>query len=274
MVVARERRIGYQLTRCIFLRLFLKNKRKNRKTENKKTEGRAKKTKKQEKRTERSTERRRGAWLKKKKKFAERREACLRGGKEEKLLRSAPQRRAQTRETPANDNFLQFFSSSVLLQFFFSSSSSSFKKVRLYCLVYLSFSLCFFRYRREMGNWRCLDQSRGRSCPLHGFLSLSHSDWGDDFYARARDICIDTYIDSIRCVRLILTNPLLSSPSSSSRAVLFFLGSPAVSPLSLSLSARRAYARAAGRYSEKAKLNKEEKKKKKKKNDDDDSKEE
>jgi hypothetical protein len=96
----------------------------------------------------------------------------LRGGKEEKLLRSAPQRRAQTRETPANDNFLQFFSSSVLLQFFFSSSSS-FKKVRLYCLVYLSFSVCFFRYRREMGNWRCLDQSRGRSCPLHGFLSLS-----------------------------------------------------------------------------------------------------
>jgi hypothetical protein len=56
-------------------------------------------------------------------------------------------------------------------------------------------------------------------------------------------------------VRLILTNPLLSSPSSSSRAVLFFLGSPAVSPLSLSLSARRAYARAAGRYSEKAKFN-------------------
>ena len=92
----------------------------------------------------------------------------------------------------------------------------------------------------------------------------------------------DARIDSIRCVRLILTNPLLSSPSSSSRAVLFFLGSPAVSPLSLSLSlslsfgeARRAYARAAGRiYSEKAKLNKEEEKKKKKNDDDDDSKEE
>ena len=48
MVVARERRIGYQLTRCIFFLLFFffKNKRKNRKTENKKTEGRAKKTKK------------------------------------------------------------------------------------------------------------------------------------------------------------------------------------------------------------------------------------
>ena len=55
--------------------------------------------------------------------------------------------------------------------------------------------------------------------------------------ARAR-YSIDTYIDSIRCVRLILTNPLLSSPSSSSRAVLFFLGSPAVSPLSLSLFRR------------------------------------
>jgi len=221
------------------LLLFQKQtkKQKNRKQKNRGAGEEDKKTRKKNRQTERSTERRRGAWLKKKKKFAERREACLRGGKEEKLLRSAPQRRAQTRETPANDNFLQFFSSSVLLQFFFSSSSS-FKKVRLYCLVYLSFSLCFFRYRREMGNWRCLDQSRGRSCPLHGFLSLSHSDWGDDFYARARDICIDTYIDSIRCVRLILTNPLLSSPSSSSRAVLFFLGSPAVSPLSLSLFRR------------------------------------
>jgi hypothetical protein len=52
-----------------------------------------------------------------------------------------------------------------------------------------------------------------------------------------------------------------------------------LSSLSLSLSlsfgeARRAYARAAGRYSEKAKLNKEEEKKKKKNDDDDDSKEE
>jgi hypothetical protein len=25
-----------------------------------------------------------------------------------------------------------------------------------------------------------------RSCPSRGFLSLSHSDWGDDFYTRAR----------------------------------------------------------------------------------------
>ena len=235
------------------LLLFQKQtkKQKNRKQKNRGAGEEDKKTRKKNREKHRAKKR---SVAEKKKKFAERREACLRGGKEEKLLRSAPQRRAQTRETPANDNFLQFFSSSVLLQFFFSSSSS-FKKVRLYCLVYLSFSLCFFRYRREMGNWRCLDQSRGRSCPLHGFLSLSHSDWGDDFYARARDICIDTYIDSIRCVRLILTNPLLSSPSSSSRAVLFFLGSPAVSPLSLSLSARRAYARAAGRYSEKAKFN-------------------
>jgi len=218
------------------LLLFQKQtkKQKNRKQKNRGAGEEDKKTRKKNREKHRAKKR---SVAEKKKKFAERREACLRGGKEEKLLRSAPQRRAQTRETPANDNFLQFFSSSVLLQFFFSSSSS-FKKVRLYCLVYLSFSVCFFRYRREMGNWRCLDQSRGRSCPLHGFLSLSHSDWGDDFYARARDICIDTYIDSIRCVRLILTNPLLSSPSSSSRAVLFFLGSPAVSPLSLSLFRR------------------------------------
>ena len=58
------------------------------------------------------------------------------------------------------------------------------------------------------------------------------------------------------------------------RGFVFSWVSCCLSSLSLSLSARRAYARAAGRYSEKAKLNKEEKKKKKKKNDDDDSKEE
>lgn len=181
MVVARERRIGYQLTRCIFLRLFLKNKRKNRKTENKKTEGRAKKTKKQEKRTERSTERRRGAWLKKKKKFAERREACLRGGKEEKLLRSAPQRRAQTREITANDNFLQFFSSSSVLLLLLS-------KRCVYIVWCISRFLCVFFVIDE--RWEIGGVSINRADVLaHSTdFSLSLIPIGETTFTRARAI--------------------------------------------------------------------------------------
>jgi hypothetical protein len=87
--------------------------------------------------------------------------------------------------------------------------------------VYLSFSLCYIDERDVLA--QAAD------------FSLSLIPIGETTFtrARARDIYIDTCIDSIRCVRLILTNLLLSSPSSSSRAVLFFLGS-AVSPLSLS----------------------------------------
>ena len=106
--------------------------------------------------------------------------------------------------------------------------------------MYLSFSLCYIDERDVLA--QAADLS----------LSLSHSGWETTFTrARARDIYIDTCIDSIRCVRLILTNLLLSSPSSSSPAVLFFLGS-AVSPLSLF---RRAYARG-GRTSGKKKREK------------------
>ena len=128
-------------------------------------------------------------------------------------LCSTTQRGHKTREITANDNFLQFFSSSVL-QFFFQKGAFI-----VWCI----------------SHFPCVISTRETFLPKPRIsLSLSHSGWGDDFYtrARARDIYIDTCIDSIRCVRLILTNLLLSSPSSSSPAVLFFLGS-AVSPLSL-----------------------------------------
>ena len=122
--------------------------------------------------------------------------------------------------------------------------------------MYLSFSLCYIDERDVLA--QAADFS----------LSLSFRIGETTFTrARARDIYIDTCIDSIRCVRLILTNLLLSSPSSSSPAVLFFLGS-AVSPLSLFRRGELTLVRRA--ESEKAKTNKEEKKK----NDDDDSKEE
>ena len=47
-------------------------------------------------------------------------------------------------------------------------------------------------HRREMGNWRCLDQSCGRSCPRRGFLSLSlsGSDFGEMTFTRARSRCV------------------------------------------------------------------------------------
>ena len=80
-------------------------------------------------------------------------------------------------------------------------------------------SLVFFvLYRREAVLAQAAD------------FSLSLIPIGETTFTRAhaRDIYIDTCIDSIRCVRLILTNLLLSSPSSSSRAVLFFLGSVVV----------------------------------------------
>jgi hypothetical protein len=142
-------------------------------------------------------------------------------------------------------------------------------------------------HRREMGNWRCLDQSCGRSCPRRGFLSLSLSLSGSDFgemtFTRARSRCVHRRthrFDSMRAFDFNKSALELSFLVVARGFVLSWV-SCCLSSLSLSLSlfrrgeARRAYARAAGRiYSEKAKLNKEEEKKKKKNDDDDDSKEE
>ena len=221
------------------LLLFQKQtkKQKNRKQKNRGAGEEDKKTRKKNRQTERSTERRRGAWLKKKRSLPNGgKRACVEEKKKNSsaLLHNAGHKRARHRQT------ITFFSSSVL-QFFFSSSSVLLllSKRCVYIVWCISRFLCVFFVIDE--RWEIGGVSINRADVLaHSTdFSLSLIPIGETTFTRARAIYAgDTYIDSIRCVRLILTNPLLSSPSSSSRAVLFFLGSPAVSPLSLSLFRR------------------------------------